>query len=86
MPIYQEKPVYVTAEQVTQDNMQELADWCNGIVLFKTMPITQRQVELNKESGYTRAAIGDWIVKSSQFHFRAYSPEGFDRKFMEIAS
>lgn len=64
--------------------MQELADWCNGIVTFKTMPVTQRQVELNKESGYIRAEIGDWIIKHSQFHFTVQTQDGMDRKYLEV--
>ena len=86
MTIYQVKPVYHEAERVTAENMQELAEWCNGSVLFKNMMPAARQVELNKESGYVRAEIGDWIVKESAFHFRVYSPEGFDRKYMGISS
>lgn len=86
MSIYQVKPVYHEAEQVTVENLQELADWCNGVVLFKNMMPAARQVELNKESGYVRAEIGDWIVKESAYHFRVYSQDGFDRKYMGISS
>lgn len=84
MPIYQVKPVYHQCEQVTVDNLQELATWCNGTVMFKQMMPAARQVEMNKESGYVRAEIGDWIVKESGFHFRVYSQEGFDRKYLKV--
>lgn len=84
MSIYQLKPVYVEAHQVTIDNLEEMAEWCNGKILFINMMRGARQVELNKESGYTRAEIGDWIVKESAFHFRAYSPDGFDRKYIHV--
>lgn len=86
MTIYQVKPVYHEAQQVTEDNLQELATWCNGHVLFKTLPVSARQVELNKESKHLRAEIGDWIVKESAFHFRAYSPNGFDRKYIQVGN
>ena len=86
MSIYQVKPVYHEAEQVTVGNLQELATWCNGTVLFKQMMPAARQVELNKESGYIRAEIGDWIVKESCFHFRVYSPHGFDRKYIQVGN
>lgn len=86
MAIYQVKPVYHEAQQVTEDNLQELATWCNGHVLFKTLPVSERQVELNKESKHLRAEIGDWIVKESVFHFRVYSPEGFDRKYIQVGN
>lgn len=86
MAIYQTKPTYHECEQVTVDNLQELAEWCNGKVLFKNMMPAARQVEMNKDSGYVRAEIGDWIVKKSNFHFRVFSQDGFDREFIQVGN
>lgn len=84
MPIFTLKPVYVEARQVDIDNLQELATWCNGHVLFKTLPVTQRKIELNKESKHMRADIGDWIIKHSAFHFSVKIPYAMDRDYLEI--
>lgn len=86
MPTYQVKPVYHEAQQVTIDNLDELAEWCNGKVLGIRSSLALRRVELNANACYVKAGIGDWIVKEHGSYFRAYSPEGFDLKYIQIGN
>jgi len=86
MPIYQVKPKYIVCEQVTIDNLQELADWCGGRVLGISLPPSERCVELNSTSKFLQANIGDWICKEYGGYFKVYSPTGFENTFITIGS
>lgn len=35
---YRKRPVEIQAWQLTRDNVQEVADWCGGRVIFKAKP------------------------------------------------
>jgi hypothetical protein len=86
MPIFTLKPIYIEARQVDVTNLDELAEWCGGNVTFKQMAVELRQVETNRESGFIRADIGDWIIKHSHFHFTVQTQDGMDRKYLEVQS
>ena len=86
MPIYQVKPVYRVCEQVTVENLHELADWCGGQVLGSALPLSNQCVQLNFSSDNLHANVGDWICKEYGIYFKVYSPEKFEVKFITIGS
>jgi hypothetical protein len=83
---YVRKPFYVDAVQVTKENIEEVAKWCNGT----------RQLDLNGNEFIkvlqqrsrvvpkTRAFVGDWVL-SSKFGVRVYSNRAFDKAFEYVA-
>ena len=67
---YQRKPSYVDAVQVTAENMNELAKWCNGKIRVTRPRDDGRQpanyihvpVEKSRNKRETMAFEGDWTL------------------------
>jgi hypothetical protein len=81
--VYNRKPLQVEAIQVTDDNLYEIAKWCGGDV--HTHPVnSKKHIEvkvlhpLHKKQ--SRAAIGDWVLKSEQ-GFKIYADSAFRKGF-----
>jgi len=84
------KPFAVDAIQVTSENMQEVAQWCQGEILTTeasekrpaenyinvrvVRPLSPRQ---------TRAFVGDWVLYSGT-GYKVYTPKAFDRGFEPV--
>lgn len=78
---YQRKPLTVEAVQVTEENLYEVAKWCEGDV--RTHGATNKkfiQVDvlhpLNPKQ--TKAMIGEWVLKSDQ-GYKIYSDAAFKK-------
>lgn len=77
------KPLVVEGVQVTEENFQEVAEWCNGgsynepkgkyIKVDVQNPLTPRQ---------TKAFVGDWVLKSNR-GFKVYTETGLKNAFSE---
>lgn len=75
------KTFTVDAVQITEENMQEVAEWCggrvrtlNGSTFIKvkvTNPMTDRQ---------TQGFIGDWVLYSGK-GYKVYTQKAFERNF-----
>lgn len=63
---YLRKPIQVEAYQLTVDNVEELAAWCNGR-WEKSNVMTGRATTITivTDNGYKTVNIGDWIIKDS---------------------
>lgn len=79
------KPFYVDAVRVSEENIEEVAAWCQGEVLVDDnegayikvrvhRPLTDRQ---------TMAFIGDWVLGVST-GFKVYTPKAFDKSFEKV--
>jgi hypothetical protein len=79
------KPFYVDAVRVSEDNIAEVAEWCQGEVLSDGdegkyvkvrvhRPLTDRQ---------TKAFIGDWVLYAGT-GFKVYTPKAFDKSFEKV--
>lgn len=79
------KPFYVDAVRVSEENMEEVAEWCDGkIVEHETdgkfvsvkvhRPLTERQ---------TQAFVGDWVLNSGN-GFKVYVQKAFDKSFEKV--
>lgn len=79
------KPFYVDAVRVSEENIQEVAKWCNGEVQSSAeeglyikvrvhRPLTERQ---------TMAFIGDWVLFAGS-GFKVYTPKAFDKSFEKV--
>lgn len=81
------KPFYVDAVQVTQENMEQVAEWCNGdirqqknkksnfapkyIKVRVARPMTERQ---------TKAYVGDWVLYAGT-GYKVYTDKAFKQCF-----
>ncbi len=83
---YQRKPFEVDAVRVTQGNLQELAEWCGGVVreadglLYIKVNVSYPQSERQ-----TRAFPGDWLLKSGS-QFKVFLDKAFKAQFVKINS
>lgn len=79
------KPFYVDAVQVSEENMQAVAKWCEGTIegtdagenyiRVKThRPLNERQ---------SKAFVGDWILFANQ-GFKIYTPKAFNHSFERV--
>jgi hypothetical protein len=90
---YVRNPIIVGAVQVTLENVQDVAQWCGGTIMFATT----EQSEQSKENLYiqvpverplneraTRAFLGDWVLELNK-SFKVYTDRGFQRTFVKMA-
>lgn len=65
MPKYRTKTLEVEIEQVTEDNMPRLVDWCNGSIKGTKLQPKDREIEFYSKIVGTdiRAVVGNLIVK-----------------------
>lgn len=82
------KPFFVDAVRVTSENMERVAEWCQGDVntintdngeekyvkVRVHRPLTDRQ---------TQAFVGDWILYAGT-GFKVYTPKAFEKSFEEV--
>jgi hypothetical protein len=91
---FQRKTFSIQAIQVTNENMPELARWCNGEMLLKepapgtfvkaiAVPTTRSAGKQVKVYAY----VGDWVSRLTEAnHFRVYREKTFLEAFEEIRS
>lgn len=82
---YARKPFYVDAVRVTEENIDEVIEWCAGEKLTDAeegvyvkvrvhRPLTERQ---------TKAFVGDWVLYAGT-GFKVYTPKAFDKSFEKV--
>lgn len=81
-------PLYVQAVQVTDANMEEVAEWCDGVIASIEAdgkePVdyikvaTIRPIRLRQ----TQAFVGDWVLKT-EVGVKCYMDKAFKRAFIE---
>ena len=85
--VWQRKPFFVEAVQVTEENIEAIAEWCNG----RLTPIKNegdgnnvRFIKVNVKNPMTarqtKAFPGDWVLKSND-SFKVYKHESFLKVF-----
>jgi len=86
---YHRRPFPVVAVQVTLTNMEEVTEWCGGKIMEgdKEGQLTRKYIKVDVKDPaaveYTRARIGDWIVRSNTHdNFRIYTDRSFARVFV----
>jgi hypothetical protein len=79
------KPFEVDAVQVTAENIEEVAKWCQGDVA--TDPDTGKQFikvrvmrVINERQ--TQAYVGDWVLYAGT-GYKVYTPKAFQKSFVE---
>ncbi len=89
MAKYARKPFYVDAAQVTEENLSDLADWCDGDVRTSVDKKTNEEkryvkvrVQYPLHDRQTRAFVGDWILYAGT-GFKVYTDKAFKNSFDE---
>lgn len=79
---YATVPLPVTAVQLTEDNLQEVAEWCNGSICPSLIPDNPPRVECTFRDERHLALVGEWIVSYSPTEFYPYPDELFKERFL----
>lgn len=85
--VWQRKPFFVEAVQVTEENIEAIAEWCNG----RLTPIKKegdgnnvRFIKVNVKNPMTarqtKAFVNDWVLRSGD-SFKVYKHESFLKVF-----
>ena len=76
------KPFYVDAVQVTAENIDAVAVWCNGdiVEVSKTNKHIRVRVLRALNERQTKAYIGDWILYAGT-GYKVYTPAAFAKSF-----
>lgn len=83
--LYRSKQVVIEAQQLSKDNVDELAQWCDGRVISEIDAQDEniRFVGINIQTleGVMRASEGDWIIKGTVGEFYPCKPGVFQNKY-----
>jgi len=94
---YTRKPFPVEAVQVTEENLNEVAEWCGGDIHASTktlrndageetskikLPFIKVDVHRPLNDRQTKAFVGDWVLKSES-GFKVYTLKAFDNSFQK---
>lgn len=79
------RPFFVEAVEVTADNMQEVANWCNGNVSQNSRGehYVKVRVHQSRSERQTQAFPGDWVLYANT-GFKVYTPRAFDSNFERV--
>lgn len=83
---YQHRVDEIEAVQITAENIQELAIWCNGEVIhdFKaTDPSDGRHLlSVRTRQGEVELGINHWLIKNSTGRFEGMTDANFQQKYV----
>jgi hypothetical protein len=86
---YVRKPFEVEAAQVTADNLEEVAQWCQGTLMTEGPDENPRrfikvQVARALNERQTKAYPGDWVLYAGT-GFKVYTDKAFKKTFAQTA-
>ena len=91
---FQRRPFEVEGVQVTEENFEDIAAWCNGKIVTvqetqTSMPLgveDKRYIQVDVSRPLTKrqseAHVGDWILYASK-GFKVYGNRPFEKNFVE---
>lgn len=81
---YVRKPFEVSAVQVTEENMEDVKDWCQGVVEYEGESVTRRFIRVRVarvlSERQTKAYVGDWVLYAAT-GFKVYTQKAFHKTF-----
>lgn len=90
LQMYARKPFFVQVVEVTAENINTVAAWCNGDVRTMVRPgetKTERyvkvRVHLPLSERQTKAFVGDRVLHAST-GFKVYPPNSFEKSFERV--
>jgi len=73
------KPVEVEAMHFTSENLQEVSNWCNGLIVG-----SNTYMQIMTLEGVMTARLGDYIIKGVHGEYYPCSPEIFNMTYEVI--
>lgn len=77
---YVRKPFEVEAVQVTEENIEEVKDWCQGTLMSDNRPFIKVRVARALNERQTKAYPGDWVLYAGT-GFKVYTSKAFHKTF-----
>lgn len=81
-------PFFATGVKVTEDNMSEIAIWCEGTVIRETaVPFVRVPVNRSTHKRQTEGHIGTWVIRTilrNEPSFKVYDEEWLLKQFMRM--
>jgi hypothetical protein len=85
---FMRQPFFVMGYEVTLENMDEIAKWCEGHVIRDTeKPFVRVPVIRPTHERQTRGYVGTWVLVSKQRgekSFKVYTREWLEKNFFEV--
>ena len=80
-------PLFVDAVQVTDENMAELAVWCDGTQATNELGLFYVKVNVIRplRTRQTMAFAGDWVLRTNT-GFKVYTNNAFKKSFVPVKS
>ena len=83
---YTRTPFTVDAVQVTKENMEEVREWCDGLIRENDdETFIQVRVARPMNVKQTRAFATDWVLKAGR-GFKVYTDKAFRKNFIAVVS
>jgi len=79
---YRKKPVIVEARILTEDNMDDLAKWSNGIIRINEA--FETWIDIYTIEGIMKARIGDYIIQGIKGEFYPCKADIFEATYEEL--
>lgn len=81
-------PFFVTGYLITEENMHDIALWCEGHVIQNaTEPFVRVPVHRPTHPRQTEGRVGEWVIVSMQRgrrSFKVYTEEWLRKQFLEL--
>lgn len=79
------KPFYVDGVRVTEQNIEELAEWCGGDIREDRAGVKHIKVRVNRPltPRQTQAYVGDWVLYGVS-GYKVYTQKAFDKSFERV--
>ena len=77
---YVRKPFEVDAVQVTEDNLEQVRQWCQGKLESDNRPFVRVRVSRALNERQTKAYPGDWVLYAGT-GFKVYTDNAFHKTF-----
>lgn len=77
---YVRKPFEVEAVEVTEENIEDVAEWCQGTLMSDNRPFIKVRVARALNERQTKAYPGDWVLYAGT-GFKVYTPKAFHKTF-----
>lgn len=80
---YVRKPFEVEAIRVTEENIEDVRDWCSGTLDQDNRPFVRVRVARALNERQTKAYPGDWVLYAGT-GFKVYTDKAFHRTFEKL--
>lgn len=82
MPYFTKKPVEIEAELINNDNIEDLAEWCNGVVTLDGLTL-EKSISIYTLEGVMSARVGDYLIRGVNGEFYPCKPDIFAKTYDE---